>query len=64
MSYDGEKMDSLRIELRKFRGLKEEIEKLNDNMQILNRLVEAIEKQNELKEQELGIQYKKTNKKD
>lgn len=60
MSYDGERMDSLRIELRRF---EEELKKFNSNIDVFERLVAAIKKQNELKEQELGYQYtKKTQK--
>lgn len=56
MSYDGEKMDSLRIELRKFEI---ELKKFNENIDVFERIARALEKQNELKEQELGYQYTK-----
>lgn len=56
MSYDGEKMDSLRIELRKFEI---ELKKINENIDVFERIARALEKQNELKEQELGYQYTK-----
>ena len=59
MSYDGEKMDSLRIQLRKFEGLKEEVKRFNDNIDVFERIALALEKQNELKEQELQYQYTK-----
>lgn len=56
MSYDGEKMDSLRIELRKFEI---ELKKFDENIDVFERIACALEKQNELKEQELGYQYTK-----
>lgn len=54
MSYDAEKMDALRIQLREFRGLVKAVEEFNKNVYVFERLASAIEKQNELKEQELG----------
>ena len=63
MSYDGEKIDSLRIQLKKFEGINEELKKFNDSVDVFERLAKAIEKQNELKEQEIEYQYAKKNRK-
>lgn len=59
MSYETEKMDALRIELRQFRGLKEQLEILNENIEVFERIASALERQNELKTIELGIPTKK-----
>lgn len=56
MSYDGEKMDSLRIELKNLRGLVKTLETFNENIYVFEKLASAIEKSNELKEQELAQQ--------
>lgn len=53
MSYDGEKIDALRIQIRRLEGLKEEIKKLNDNMYIFESLTQEIKRSNDLKEKEL-----------
>jgi hypothetical protein len=55
MFYTDEVMIGLRNALRDTKGLKEEIRSLNSNIEVLERLASAIERQNELKEIELNI---------
>lgn len=52
---NNEIMMALTIALKNTEGLKYAIKELNSNMKTINRLAEAIEKQNELKERELRL---------
>lgn len=52
---NNEIMMALTIALKNTEGLKIAIKELNGNMKTINRLAEAIEKQNELKERELRL---------
>lgn len=55
MSYETDVMMSLSNSLRSVKGLQLAIEELNENIDVLERLAQAIEEQNELKRQELEI---------
>ncbi len=55
MSYETDCMIALKNALRETEGLKYAIKELNKNIKTIERLAEAIEKQNELKERELAI---------
>ncbi len=55
MSYETDAMMSLSNSLRSVKGLQLAIEELNENIEVLERLAQAIEEQNELKRQELEI---------
>lgn len=55
MSYETDVMMSLSNSLRSVKGLQLAIEELNENIEVLERLAQAIEEQNELKRQELEI---------
>ncbi len=55
MSYETDCMIALKNALRETDGLKYAIKELNKNIKTIERLAEAIEKQNELKERELAI---------
>lgn len=55
MSYETDAMMSLSNSLRSVKGLQLAIEELNENIEVLKRLAQAIEEQNELKRQELEI---------
>ena len=55
MSYETDCMIALKNALRETDGLKYAIKELNKNIKTYERLAEAIEKQNELKERELAI---------
>lgn len=58
MSYTNEVMENLAIALRNTDGLKMELKRFNKNIESIDRLSAAIERQNELKEIELGIKPK------
>lgn len=55
MSYETECMIALKNALRDTEGLKIALKEFNKNAKTLERLAEAIEKQNELKESELAL---------
>lgn len=55
MSYTDEVMIGLKNALRDTKELKEEIQLLNNNVAVFERLASAIERQNELKEVELKM---------
>ena len=55
MSYEAECMIALKNALRDTEGLKIALKEFNKNAKTLERLAEAIEKQNELKERELAL---------
>ena len=55
MAYETDAMMSLSNSLRSVKGLQLAIEELNENIEVLKRLAQAIEEQNELKRQELEI---------
>lgn len=55
MSYETDCMIALKNALRETEGLKYAIKEFNKNAKTLERLAEAIEKQNELKERELQV---------
>lgn len=55
MAYETDAMMSLSNSLRSVKGLQLAIEELNENIEVLERLAQAIEEQNELKRQELEI---------
>ena len=55
MSYETDCMIALKNALRETDGLKYAIKEFNKNAKTLERLAEAIEKQNELKERELEL---------
>lgn len=55
MSYETECMIALKNALRDTEGLKIALKEFNKNAKTLERLAEAIEKQNELKERELAL---------
>ena len=55
MSYETDAMMNLSNSLRSVKGLQLAIEELNENIEVLERLAQAIEEQNELKRQELEI---------
>ena len=59
MSYETERMDALKYELSRARALQFELKRFNDNIEVFKKLIEVIDRQNELKAIELGIQ--KTN---
>jgi hypothetical protein len=64
MGYSEDIMKSLTFALRDLEGLKNELKKLNGNMETFERLAVALEKANALKEAELyGIINNKTNEK-
>lgn len=52
MSYESDVMMSLKQEIRNLNGLKEAINVLNENVEVFERLALAIEKQNQLLEQQ------------
>ena len=56
MSYTADAMNNLARALRDTEGLKYSIKKFNNNIEVLERLAKAIERQNELKEIELGLE--------
>ena len=55
MSYEADCMIALKNALRDTEGLKYAIKEFNNNVKTLERLAQAIEKQNELKERELAL---------
>ena len=55
MSYETDVMQSLTAALRSSEGLKYNIKKLNENIEVIKYLVGEIQRANELKEIELGI---------
>ena len=55
MSYETDCMIALKNALRDTEGLKIVLKEFNKNAKTLERLAEAIEKQNELKERELAL---------
>lgn len=55
MSYETDCMIALKNALRDTEGLKIALKEFNKNAKTLERLAEAIEKQNELKERELAL---------
>ena len=55
MSYETDCMIALKNALRETDGLKYAIKEFNKNAKTLERLAQAIEKQNELKERELAL---------
>lgn len=55
MSYETDCMIALKNALRDTEGLKIAIKEFNRNIKTFERLAEAIEKQNELKERELAL---------
>ena len=55
MSYETDCMIALKNALRDTEGLKIALKEFNKNAKTLERLAEAIEKQNELKERELEL---------
>lgn len=55
MSYETDCMIALKNALRDTEGLKYAIKEFNNNVKTLERLAQAIEKQNELKERELAL---------
>ena len=55
MSYETDTMRSLTAPLRSSEGLKYNIKKLNENIEIIKYLANEIQRANELKEIELGI---------
>ena len=55
MSYEEDVMQSLTAALRSSEGLKYNIKKLNENIEIIKYLANEIQRANELKEIELGI---------
>lgn len=55
MSYETDVMQSLTAALRSSEGLKYNIKKLNENIEVIKYLVDEIQRANELKEIELGI---------
>ncbi len=56
MSYATERMDALKYELSRARALQFELKRFNDNIEVFKKLIEVIDRQNELKAIELGIQ--------
>ena len=55
MSYETDVMQSLTAALRSSEGLKYNIKKLNENIEVIKYLVDEIQRANQLKEIELGI---------
>ena len=55
MSYETDVMQSLTAALRSSEGLKYNIKKLNENIEVIKYLANEIQRANELKEIELGI---------
>ena len=55
MSYETDVMQSLTAALRSSEGLKYNIKKLNENIEVIKYLANEIQRANELKELELGI---------
>lgn len=55
MSYETDLIKSLIVALNKTEGLKYDIKKLNENIEIVKYLAKELQKANELKEIELGI---------
>ena len=55
MSYTDEQIQNLAIAIKQLKPLINSLNEFNDNINVIERLADAIERSNELKERELGI---------